>query len=260
MQNNLAEFSIKESLKLGWQLTKSNFSKIFTVLLILLLLVIAESFLDKALDNKVDAAYGSLLHFTKFALMILGLIMSINIIKQGLVLVRGGEADVKGLIEYPHVFFKFFFGQILTGIIVVLPVILSALIILLRISGMEAKFPVVLLGVLPELVALIILSFAYIAFFSIRLFFVKQVLVDGNLKLIESIKKSFQMTKGAFWKLVNFTAALLLLNLVGIIPVGLGLFVTLPISFFAILHVYNLAITSQNMAQQQPSNEALTQV
>ena len=75
-------------------------------------------------------------------------------------------------------------------------------------------------------------------FFAVKLQFAKTLVVDKNMGAIDAIKKSWKMTDGNFWKLLLFVLTICVINLIGAIPFGLGLFVTVPVSIFASLHLY----------------------
>jgi uncharacterized membrane protein len=46
------------------------------------------------------------------------------------------------------------------------------------------------------------------------------------------------LTKGNRWKLFQLSLALLLLNILGLLALLVGLFVTIPVSFIAMVHAY----------------------
>jgi len=55
---------------------------------------------------------------------------------------------------------------------------------------------------------------------------------------IASMKESYAITKGRFWKLLGFWIVIGLFNLLGLIPFGIGLLVTVPVSALASIYVY----------------------
>lgn len=59
-----------------------------------------------------------------------------------------------------------------------------------------------------------------------------------NAGPMTALRKSAHLTEGVKPKLLVFYLALLGLNILGTIPIGLGLFVTMPISLIAAAHVY----------------------
>ncbi len=74
--------------------------------------------------------------------------------------------------------------------------------------------------------------------FSIRLQYVPYLIVDKNLPTVEAIKKSWEMTKGNTWNLFFFGILLFLVNVLGVIFLLVGLFVTVPLTMLATTFVY----------------------
>lgn len=190
----------------GWDKTKNNYSKVLGVFLIFIVLCLSNNFLNRFTFENSDYSIIILSFFMHLAFIILGFILGINVIKQGLIVVRGGEANLRALLDYPVEFWKYIGGQILTC-----------------------------LAIVAGLICLIIPGIII----AIRLMFMKQVLVDQNLGPVESIVKSFAMTRGQTKNLFFFIIGLLIFNLAGLLVFIVGLAVTIPISFFAILHLYD---------------------
>lgn len=68
------------------------------------------------------------------------------------------------------------------------------------------------------------------------------ILEHPNLSIDDLIAGSFALTKGHFWRLFLFFATLALLNIAGLLLLGLGLFVTIPLSLIAGGYVYRKLI------------------
>ncbi len=73
---------------------------------------------------------------------------------------------------------------------------------------------------------------------SVRLMFFGGFVVDKGLDPIESLKRSFQVTSGRFWDLLLFVIIMLCVNALGIICLGVGLLITLPLTSLALFHIY----------------------
>ena len=73
---------------------------------------------------------------------------------------------------------------------------------------------------------------------GVRLMFFGALIVDKNMNPVEALKKSFEMTKGKTWDLFLFSLAILGINILGLICIGLGLIVTLPLTSIATMDVY----------------------
>lgn len=64
------------------------------------------------------------------------------------------------------------------------------------------------------------------------------LVVDKKMGPIEALKESKKLTEGKRMQLFYFVLAILGINIVGAIPLGLGLFVSIPVSMLAMVHVY----------------------
>lgn len=73
---------------------------------------------------------------------------------------------------------------------------------------------------------------------SLALMFAQYAVIDKGLNPIAAMKESMRLTKGKRWKLLGFVLALVLVNLVGVIALIVGLFVSVPVSIFAAVHMY----------------------
>ena len=73
---------------------------------------------------------------------------------------------------------------------------------------------------------------------SMGLAFVPYLVVDRGLGPIEAIKESWRITKGHKWQLLLLFLALLGINLLGILALIIGIFVTVPITMLAFAHAY----------------------
>lgn len=73
----------------------------------------------------------------------------------------------------------------------------------------------------------------------VRLQFFTYLLVEHeNMEVLESLKKSMEMTKGRFWSLFGFGLAFIGINLLGLIALGVGLFITIPVTCIAYAMLY----------------------
>jgi hypothetical protein len=67
----------------------------------------------------------------------------------------------------------------------------------------------------------------------IKIQFFPYFIISEGLGPIDSIKKSYQITEGQSTNLILFLILLIMINLFGLIPFGLGLLFTIPFSFIA---------------------------
>jgi hypothetical protein len=72
------------------------------------------------------------------------------------------------------------------------------------------------------------------------------------LGVCSSLKASNKILKSYFWSFLGFAILLILLNIGGVLCLGIGAFVTLPISFFALCSCYNHLVGINGAAMMIP--------
>jgi uncharacterized membrane protein len=65
------------------------------------------------------------------------------------------------------------------------------------------------------------------------------LVVDKKMGPIEALKESKKLTEGKRMQLFYFVLAILGINLLGTLALGIGLFVSIPVSMLAMVHVYH---------------------
>lgn len=110
---------------------------------------------------------------------------------------------------------------------------------------------VYIISILVGLV-LLILPGIYV---GVRLqFFMYSIVENENLGPIEALKESWKMTEGLFWKLFLFGCLVILINIIGVLLLGVGLFVTIPITGIAYALLYKkLALHTRHAPQTEHS-------
>lgn len=99
-------------------------------------------------------------------------------------------------------------------------------------------FLTMVLSVIIVIIGLIALILPGI-YLAVRLQFALYFIVENeNTKPIEALKKSMAITKGMFWKLFGFLLVFILINIAGALLLGVGLFITLPVTTIAYTHLY----------------------
>ena len=84
-------------------------------------------------------------------------------------------------------------------------------------------------------VLIIIIPLVYI---SLRLQFYDYFLVDEECNIVEAVKKSMAITKGYVMELFLLGAVMSIIVLVSIIPLGAGLFISIPLTTMVNTYVY----------------------
>lgn len=88
----------------------------------------------------------------------------------------------------------------------------------------------------------------------VRLQYYSYLLVEHeNMTAMDALRKSMDMTRGKFWKLFGFLLVFILINIVGALLLGIGLFITLPMTTIAYTLLYRkLSVSAPR--QHEPHN------
>ena len=93
------------------------------------------------------------------------------------------------------------------------------------------------LGTFPAVIGCIIMIVPAI-YLSVRLQFYEYFLIDEECGVIDSIKKSSQISKGYVLELFVLGAILSLIILISIIPMGVGIIFSIPLSMVTLCCIY----------------------
>jgi uncharacterized membrane protein len=85
-------------------------------------------------------------------------------------------------------------------------------------------------------------------FFAIRLQYTCYLVIDKNLGPIEAIKTSWRITKQNAWNLFFFEIILALINILGVLLLLVGLFITVPLGMLANTFVYRKLLLQSEAA------------
>jgi uncharacterized membrane protein len=197
----MEKFSKKEAIKFGWEIAKKKI-KFFVPLLIL---VFGSSFLFDYLSDLTKKES----FLISFLLTIVGVafsvIFSLGLIKISLEIYDGKEPKISDLFSQYRLFFRYLFASILKSLI--------------------CLFGFILL-IIPGIIL------------SIRLSFFDYLIVDKNSRIVESLKKSWEITKGSTLNLFLLYFLLGLINLLGFFALTVGLFWSIPTTIIAEAFVY----------------------
>jgi len=219
----MTTLTVKESLTHGWNTFKSR-PWIFVQVGILLFLINAAISLVQSVLEYMGGAEGSI------PAIIFGLISMVIGIGTSFLISMGETAfflrahDDTATVSFkdlwhPHPFWKFAGVSVLSGLMILVGFILLIV-------------PGIILGVM--------------------LMFVGYVVIEEKLGPVDAIKRSMALTKGNRWKLFQLALALLLLNILGLLALLVGLFVTIPVSFMATVHAYR-ALKGQGAPTEEPA-------
>ncbi len=202
-------FSIKESIKTGWEIFKERSWFIIGLFLI----VMAASAATSIIIEQTSGMVYFVLNVVDFGLQ--------TIIGMGLLFILLAVYDKK------QIGYKDWLTPAASFWSYLAVIVLSAIAI---IGGL-------ILFIIPGIIA------------SMGLMFAPYLVVEKGMGPIMAIKKSWEMSKGYRWQLFLFTLVLILLNIVGAMALVIGLIVTIPVSSFAAIHVYRQILQAQPQEQ-----------
>jgi uncharacterized membrane protein len=203
-------FSIRETIKYGWNKSKENLELVlFSTLLVLALGAIVSGF----------QGHGPSLLFTLIG-VIFSIIIRIGYTKIFLRMYDGEKPSFSDIFKEYGLFWKYLGVSILYG-----------------------------LTVLGGLILIIIPGI----YWAVRFSFSPLIVVDTRSRIIASMKESYAITKGKFWKLLGFWIVMGLLNILGAIIFGIGLLVSVPVTLFASIYVYRTLSKARAALTPTPS-------
>lgn len=132
-------------------------------------------------------------------------VVNIGLIKVALKFYDHQKADLKDLYDHYPLFLKYILGTFLYGIIVALGIIVL---------------------IIPGII------------FAVKLQFVPYLIIDKGLGPIEALQKSWALTKDNGFNLFLLGLLLVLINILGALALGIGLFWTVPTTWLATVFVY----------------------
>jgi uncharacterized membrane protein len=200
------KFSKSKAIAFGWEVTKKNFWFFLGLLIIVFLVQDIPASVAKSL-HKSHLYLSVAIRIVAF---IINTIISIGLVKISLKLYGNSDKPrFSDLFSYHNLFFKYFFANVLF-----------------------------ILGVCVGLMLLIVPGFILL----IKCQFYGYLVVDKGMGPLESLKRSFAITRGNFWNLALFDLLVLGICSLGILAFLIGLFVALPITLMATVFVYRFLI------------------
>lgn len=200
----MKSFSIREAVSYGWE----TFKKRPWFFISIQLIAFTVSLLAQAYSTERpvgDALIKSVLIVITAVFSIIQIILSINMQYLYLQVESGAPVSYRDLFIHRGVFFKYLFGWILYLLIVTVGLMFF---------------------IVPGVILAVMYGFFYV------------LIVDKKYGPVQSLKESARLTKGVRIHLFLFGLVLGVLHVVGLIPLGLGLLITVPIIQLAIVHVY----------------------
>ncbi|MCB9756875.1 MAG: hypothetical protein H6753_00445 [Candidatus Omnitrophica bacterium] len=227
-------FSKGEAIRFGWQTMNDNLGFFIVLMLIIFAITGIPSIFASVTEKSMPLVSGLMQLICQF----LSIFITPGMLAIYLKFCDGQSARYEDLFAYPHLFFRYLGASILVGLAVIVPALCA---------GMLISFVVRLASNLQILVLLMVIISILIVIaaviFSVRLQFFGYFIVDQNMGAIQSIKKSYALTKGLLGQLVLFVLLIVLINLAGMLCLFIGLFATIPATTLAVTYVYRKLTT-----------------
>ncbi len=249
----MQKFTFPEKpIRASYAIFKANKMKLAVLTVVFVLSWGVLAFIDESLPDKPE-----LPHFLAILCsVIVGFLVEAGLIKITLAYVDGRSGTVAELFAYPKLAVKIFCVQFLVvaAILMALMVAIIAGAVFVGVASLflsdSADGALFVVTLLAETVAFI----AATIFIQTRLRFAPYFIADKNSGILESYKLSWNTTRGHVIKLIWIQFLLGSLNILGVLALLVGLFVTLPITLLAGAYIF------RKFEQQlsQPSLPSLT--
>ena len=197
--NNFGKVALLQE---AWALFKKNLNLIIAVIAVYFVYYVAQYAVQYLFGNSLLASLLSLVFLIVFLILQIG---SYNLMLR---VVDGKAATVKDLYTYPDMAMKIL-RNIAAGILVGLAVV----------GGL-------ILFIIPGI------------YIGIRLMFYTYYIVDKDAGVIDSIKMSWNLTGNGVINLFLLSLLFLFINFIGALLLGIGLAVTIPLTFLATALLY----------------------
>jgi uncharacterized membrane protein len=90
--------------------------------------------------------------------------------------------------------------------------------------------------------------------FGLMFMFATFIVIERELGPIDAMNESHRLTRGHKWQLFGFVLLLVLVNLLGLLALLVGIFVSIPVSTLAFVHAYRVL---GGKAETRPADAAL---
>ena len=204
-------FSKSEAILFGWNTLKKNFRFFLGMLAIV---VVVNVLVGLVISSFSEEAPKVLVMVASVISWVLDLLISIGVIKITLKFCDQEQATYRDLFSAYRLLLNYIVGSIVYGIIVAIGFVFL---------------------IIPGI------------YLAVKYQFYEYLIVDKGMGPIEAIKRSGVLTEGVKRNLVLFWLALVGINILGIIALGVGLIATVPVSWLANAYVYRrLQLQAEN--------------
>ena len=136
---------------------------------------------------------------------LVGIFSSISLLTAALELSAGKKVLIKDLFKKYNVVLKYLVASVMYGVMVLVGLILL---------------------IVPGI------------YWALKYQFYKLLIIDKEMEPLEALRESARITRGHLWQLFGFFWLLIGINILGVLALGVGLFVSVPTTLFAVVFVY----------------------
>lgn len=231
----MKNFSTGAILERSWQLVKENIVLLIKLILLNIIVAVVMVLLSPRhtafnIWERVIFGLGYIIVF------IFSILIHLGEIKFGLRLYDGEKPQIGEILDYSYLFLRFIavvaIIAVASFIIFGLLIIISSLLLLLCNYFLN---PIFILLVPPFIIAGLVL--AIILFLQYGFSYI-YVIDNKSVNIIEVFKKNREIVNGHLWDLFALFLVLFALNIAGVMCLGVGLLLTLPVTFFAYISAY----------------------
>ena len=228
------EFSKKEIITSAWNILKTNLGlMVLVIVFIFSLNLILGIVQDRLLQ---DVTLQSILFTVAAYLFQMGL--NLGMLRICLNLIYNKDGDFSQLFGSFHLLIPYLLASLITLSILLLAAAPGIILLLSSISSdLDILQAAETWGSLSTTIPILIIIIPLV-YISLRLQFYDYFLVDEECNIVEAVKKSMAITKGYVMELFLLGAVMSIIVLVSIIPLGAGLFISIPLATMVNTYVY----------------------
>lgn len=224
-------FSASQALSQAWKLLKGNAKFFASAILLSIIILGVIQFLTAKTEHIAIVSF-----LVTVISVIVSLALTIGWVNVVLRLIRGTSQKWEDFKTEPKIWGKVFVNQILISFPIIVAIALAAVIIF------AFRNPI-------AIIIMVIVAIIVAVYIQIRFMFLNHAAIDNqNLGIIALLKKAAKITKGHTLDLLGFGILMLLVNIGGLLLLGIGLFVTIPLSMIAQVFVYE-KITGKSVTE-----------
>ena len=201
------EFSIGSAVDFGWETFKKRPWFFVGSSLVILLLNVAAGAVTGVIDAGLTGSVDKSTPISSIADLVLGTFINMGVTAFYLNAYDNPDTVSLASLWHPQPFWKFLAASLLLGLAIVIGFLLL---------------------IVPGVI------------FTLMFMFATFIVVDRELGPIEAMKESKRLAHGHKWALLGFVLVLALINLLGVLALGVGLLVSIPVSSLAFVHAYRV--------------------